>query len=230
MWGTTQQAALADRRDDSMSRPVPTEIFHFTHLDNLARVAQLGLRCDTQATDHQLLITECGEPSIKDKRRRRTVTVGGGGVVANYVPFYFAPCSPMLYSIQAGNVPSFNGDSHDLVYLASTVEGLVEQGVPLVFTDRNAVTAFARHTTDVDDLDTLVDWRLMRARYWANTLDDPDRKERRMAECLAHLHVPWTAIKQIAVFDDVRKVHVERILDSVAVPQPPIVVRPGYYF
>jgi O-acetyl-ADP-ribose deacetylase (regulator of RNase III) len=37
----------------------------------------------------------------------------------------------------------------------------------------------------------------MRERYWNNTPNDPDRKERRMAECLVHGHVPWATFTQI---------------------------------
>lgn len=167
---------------------------------------------------------------IKARRRGRRVLVEPGGVVADYVPFYFASRSPMLFSINAGGVPSFAGDSHDIVYLMSTVETLQSAGLSLVFTDRNAVLALARQSVQVADLDAMVDWKLMRATYWANTDDDPDRKERRMAECLAHRAVPWSAFTGVVVFDEVRAARVRQILDRVAVECPPIDVRPGFYF
>lgn len=153
-----------------------------------------------------------------------------GGVVADYVPFYFASRSPMLYSIHAGGVPSFTGDSHDIVYLMSTVEQLRSAGLSLVFTDRNAVLELALHSAQVSDLDTLVDWELMRATYWADTDADPDRKERRMAECLVHRSVPWSAVTSIAVFDEARRARTGQILDSLAVDNPPIRVSPKFYF
>lgn len=212
-----------------MPRPVPTTVAHFTHLDNLACIAVDGLRCDN-AAQAGLCVTEVGEPSIKSRRRQRRVRVEPGGVVADYVPFYFAPRSPMLYLIHAGGVPSFTGDSHDIVYLMSTVEELQAAGLSLVFTDRNAVLELARHSAQVSDLDTLVDWELMGARYWADTDDDPDRKERRMAECLVHRVVPWSAVTSIAVFDQARRARASRVLDKVAAESPPIDVRPGFYF
>ncbi|WP_409430090.1 DUF4433 domain-containing protein [Mycobacterium sp. SMC-16] len=212
-----------------MARPVPTTVAHFTHLDNLARIAVDGLRCDSVAREGHC-VTEVGEPSIKARRRERRVKVDPGGVVADYVPFYFASRSPMLFSIHAGGVPSFAGDSHDVVYLMSTVEKLQSEGLSLVFTDRNAVLEVAKHSAHVPDLDTLVDWELMRARYWADTDNDPDRKERRMAECLAHQAVPWSAFTGIAVFDEARKVRVGEILDTVGVDGPPISVIPKFYF
>lgn len=215
-----------------MPRPVPTTVAHCTHLDNLARIAVEGLRCDSAAGDG-LCITEVGEPSIKARRRERQVRVEPRGVVADYVPFYFASRSPMLFSIHVGGVPSFTGDSHDVIYLMSTIEDLQSAGLSLVFTDRNAVLELARHSAQLSDLDTLVDWKLMRATYWANTDDDPDRKERRMAECLAHHAVPWSAFTSIAVFDQARKARASQILDSVAIDRflrPPIDVRPEFYF
>ena len=45
------------------------------------------------------LTTEVGQPDIKLKRRHRVVPIDPGGVVADYVPFYFAARSPMLGSI-----------------------------------------------------------------------------------------------------------------------------------
>ena len=212
-----------------MVRPVPTTVAHFTHIDNLARIAVEGLRCDSDARDRHC-VTEVGEPSIKARRRGRRVKVEPGGAVADYVPFYFAPRSPMLYLINAGGVPSFTGDSHDVVYLMSTVEKLHAAGVLLVFTDRNAALEVAKHSPHMPDLDAFVDWELMRARYWENIDDDPDRKERRMAECLAHRAVPWSAFTAIAVFDEAREARTRQILDSVAVDGPPINVRPEFYF
>jgi hypothetical protein len=55
------------------------------------------------------------------------------------------------------------------------------------------VLELARRSAEESDLDALVDWELMRATYWADTDDDPDRKERRTAECLVHRAVPWVS-------------------------------------
>mgnify|MGYP000314156356 CR=1 FL=1 len=145
-----------------MPRPIPTYVAHFTHIDNLAGIAADGLVCD--AHEDGRLVTEAGEPSIKDRRRRRSVTAGPGGVVADYVPFYFAPRSPMMFSIDRGNVPTFTGTIHDLIYLVTKVETLLTSGHNLVFTDRNAALDTAKHSGDTACLDDLVDWDLMKAR------------------------------------------------------------------
>lgn len=79
------------------------------------------------------------------------------------------------------------------------MERLAELGLSLVFTDRNAVLGVAEFTADLNRLDGLIDWPLMNATIWRNTDDHPDRKERRMAECLVHQRVPWRGITQIIV-------------------------------
>jgi hypothetical protein len=178
-------------------RPVPTPLYHFTSIHHLDSIIERGLLCDNGAAAG-LLAVEVGNRGIKERRRRRAVPVGPRGVVADYVPFYFAPRSPMLYSIAMGNVPEYSGGMDPLVYLVTTADRLVELGLPMLFTDRNAVLETAYFTRDLADLDAVIDWSLMRARMWNNTSDEPDRRERRMAECLVHRQVPWRAITYVA--------------------------------
>lgn len=99
----------------------------------------------------------------------------------------------MLFAIESGGVAGYDGGTEDIVYVVSSVERLGEHGCPLVFTDRNAVLATTKFTEDQAELDSLVDWDLMSATMWRKTENDPDRPERRSAECLAHHKVPWSA-------------------------------------
>ncbi len=213
-----------------MPRPIPTVVCHFTHIDNLPSIVGNGLRPDSEVTVGSALQQEAGEPRIKAARRRRQVTIEPGGVVADYVPFYFKSRSPMMYSLSKGNVPSFGGDTHDLAYLLTDVETLLAAGLTVRFTDRNAKLAVAKFSTSIDDLNTLIDWAVMDAKFWSNTDEDPDRVERRMAECLVHGGVPWSAITRVAVFDSDRARRVQTILDSLGGEQPPVAVVPSAYF
>ncbi len=179
-------------------RPVPTPLYHFTSIHHLASIIEHGLLCDNSAAVG-LLAVEVGNRGIKERRRRQAVPVGPGGVVADYVPFYFAPRSPLLYVIAMGTVLEYTGGLDPLVYLVTTAERLADLGLSMLFTDRNAVLVPARFTPSLADLDTLIDWPLMRARMGNNTPSEPDRKERRMAECLVHRQVPWRAIEYVAV-------------------------------
>ncbi len=211
-----------------MSRPVPTPLAHFTPIHHLASIIERGLLCDTD-TAHGLLTVEVGNRGIKERRRRRAVPVGPRGVVADYVPFYFAPRSPILYSIAMGNVPEYTGGADPLVYLVTTADRLANLGLPILFTDRNAVLKTAHFTQNLSDLDTLIDWPLMGAAMWNNTPSEPDRMERRMAECLVHRQVPWRAIEYVATRTPARaaeaQVTLARFGQGIAVR-----TKPDWYF
>lgn len=202
---------------------------HFTRVEHLRQVANHGLVADRVATERGLLEIEVGNPGIKALRRAVTVKVPPGGYVGDYAPFYFAPRSPMLYSIYRGNVPTYTGGCADLVYLITTVETLLEAARPLVFTDRNAALSYAKHSRDVADLESMIDWQLMEQRIWRNTPDEPDRMERRMAECLVHEVVPWKCFLEIAVANGACASQAEAVLTRLSL-KPTISVRPEWYF
>ena len=81
-----------------------TRVFHFTHIDNLSTIVREGLHCDSTVKGSGLLQQEVSNQDIKSMRRAREVPIPPGGVVADYVPFYFAPRSPMMYAIHMRNV------------------------------------------------------------------------------------------------------------------------------
>lgn len=168
---------------------------------------------------------EVGDTGIKARRRRKTIS-GLGTAVGNCVPFYFAPRSPMLYRLwDRGR----GVDQASIVYLTTTVEALVESGHEWVVSDRNAVLDLARFTTDAADLDDHIDWPLMRGAMWNDTPSEPDRKERRMAECLVLESVPWQRIMSVGCQNDAVAQRVRGILGA-ARHQPLVNVRAGWYF
>lgn len=208
----------------------PRWLYHFTHVEHLATIVRDGLVADSAVHDG-LLRHEAGDRAIKDRRRRLPVPVGPGGTVADYVPFYFAPRSPMLYRIVKGGVSTFDGDQADLVYLCSTVERLSTLGLSVVVSDRNAAVRIAELSADeaVWRAPGFVDWDLMDARWWKNDEEHPDRMERRMAECLVHQRVPWEAILAVGTADENHAVSVRQALHEVLAPAK-VVVRPRWYF
>ena len=69
-------------------------IMHFTPVDNLRGVLQRGcLVADSVVQSLSIGIRECGDVSIKQRRRSMPVSVSPYGYVGDYVPFYFAPRS-----------------------------------------------------------------------------------------------------------------------------------------
>ena len=150
-------------------------------------------------------------------------------MVAEYVPFYFAARSPMLYVITKGQVPTYQAGQEDIVYLVTSVETVWQIGVPFVFTDRNAALDYARFDSDPSRLDDLIDWDLMEGRMWNDDPGHPDRKERRMAELLVHRRVPWDAVLRVGAFDTARRSRAEAILTRVS-ERTPVRVERGWYY
>ena len=183
-------------------------------------IARYGIFCDTDVGEADRLSTEVGQQGIKAKRRLRGVPIAPGGVVADYVPFYFAARSPMLGSIHKGHVSSYSGGQEEVVYLVTDVERVVEAGLEFVFTDRNAALDVARFENDPTRVGALIDWPLMEARMWNNTSEEPDRMERRMAEFLVHRHVAWDLILGVAAIDERRCRDAEAVLATVGVTIP----------
>lgn len=212
-----------------MSRPIPTTVVHFTHVDHLATVISHGLLADNAAQAEGLLTVEVGNQGIKEQRRRRAVPLGAGGEVADYVPFYFASRSPMMFAIERGNVPTYTDGCDNLIYLVTNVDRLVELGLAPLFTDRNAGLILATFSEDPRELDALIDWDLMRAKYWGNTDEEPDRRERRMAECLVHGRVPWDAFTEVVARTETCAASARDTLASLG-KSTPVAVRPSWYF
>lgn len=136
---------------------------------------------------------------------RRTRTIDRpGGVVANYVPFYFAPRSPMMNSIHHGNVATYQLSQAGLVWLVN---------------DRNARLSYAEFRGQDETLDH-VDWDLMRSRWWNNTTEFRTAKERRMAECLVHERVPWPAFQHVVTKKEATAVGLRAMLSAAGQATP----------
>ncbi len=213
-----------------MARPDPTWVYHFTRVEHLASIIEHGLVCDTRAHRPGLLTTEIGDLGIKEGRAHRQVPVGMGGVVADYVPFYYAPRSPMMYSISRGRVPTYQQGCDRLVYLVTSTQRLRELGLHVVGTDRHPLKRIARFATDDSDVTAMTDWALMRERHWSNTPEDPERRERRQAECLVHHGVPREGIVAVAARSEAILTEATRVLTTMGASWVRTSVRGGWYF
>jgi hypothetical protein len=198
-----------------------------THVQNLPSIIRTGcLYCDKQAQAHQARST--AYTNLKAKRAAKLVPVPPNGVIADYVPFYFAPRSPMLYAVHTGYVGTGLVQS-EIVYLVTTVDTIVQAGKSFVFTDRHPLSSSPRFCNNLNQLNHHVDWQVMQLLYWNDTPECPDRKSRRQAEFLVYQMVEWTLIEQIGVFNRERLAQVSKVLASAA-HQPPVQVRRDWYY
>jgi hypothetical protein len=167
-----------------------------------------------------------GHRNIKERRLRRKVPLGPGGVLADYVPFYFAPRSPMLYTINRGNVEGYTRGQTPIVHLVSTTEAVDAAGLSWVFTEGHAVMDYTDFFDDFANLNK-IDWPLMNSRYWNDTDADGDRCRRRQAEFLVHGFFPWELFSEIGVCNAAIETEVRGIVNGKT---PPVNVKQGWYY
>jgi len=201
-------------------------IYHFTHGKNLEAIVAAG---ELRASATAATTVDIADAKIKGGRKNRAVTCGPGGTVGDYVPFYFAPRSPMLFRIQQGGVEGVDGNPAGLVYFATTTERLDAAGLPWVSTDGNAAAAVTQFFDDPALLGEKVDWPLMGAVYWNNTAEDGDRVRRRGAECLVHRVVPLEVIDEIGVHNTASRKRAREILAAEG-RDLAVAVRRNWYF
>lgn len=174
-------------------------IYHITHFRNLQSIMECGcLWCDNERLRLQLTSQGIAHQHIKERRARKEVPVGPGGHLADYVPFYFAPRSPMLFAIHKGIVEGYNGGQEAVLHLVSSALAVNQKSLAFVFTDGHAEVAISTYYNSLKHLNR-IDWDVMNAQQWANTQDDQDRKRRRQAEFLVHRCFPLSLITGIGV-------------------------------
>lgn len=202
-------------------------VCHITHISNLSDILTAGgLWCDAKTQERGVCRQGIAHDHIKARRAKRKVTVGVGGVLCDYVPFYFWYHSPMLYAIHTGFIAGYEGGQSNIIYLVSDVDRVQNALLPFCFTNGHADMAFSQYFTDRADF-ALLDWETIKAKQWADTVQDNDRTRRKQAEFLVHDFLPWHCIKEIGVFnDDVA----EQVRAAVSEQDTPVRVRRNWYY
>ncbi len=205
------------------------DIYHITHVKNITSIlGQGGLYCDNTVSEKVLNPKTIAYVNLKSRRAVTPVPIGPKGTLSDYVPFYFAPRSPMLYVISRGGVPGYTDGQEQVVYLVSSTELIQQNNLPFVFTDGHASVAFSQFFDNLTNLNR-VDWKIMRETYWRDTVKDGDRSRRRNAEFLVYQFVSWALIQEISVMST----QIARVIDTMigAVnPRPNVVIRRNWYY
>jgi hypothetical protein len=178
--------------------------------------------------ERKLAYVSIAHQHIKERRAHKPVPCAPGGTLADYVPFYFAPRSPMLYVINKGGVEGYTSGQRPIVHLVSSAEAVQAAGLPFAFTDGHAEMDISRFFTDLGDLEH-VDWAIMSSRYWNDTLADGDRKRRRQAEFLVRRFFPMGLIERVGVINQSMAQSVSALFAPLA-HIPPISAEPAWYY
>lgn len=209
--------------------PEKALIFRITHITNVPWILDNGLHCqNSEIRDPNF--RQIGNLDLIAKRPHRVVPIPPGGMLSDYIPFYFTPCSPMLYNIKTGYQGVEQLPMSEIVVLVSSLHRVRECGAAFVFTDRHAYlqTATPSFSSRLEDLQGL-DWASLRARDFRRSPDDPGKIERYQAEALVHRQLPVGALAGLACYRTAQRDTLEAEIMQRGL-ELKVVTRPGWFF
>lgn len=160
-----------------------------------------------------------GMRSLIADRHEYPVPIDGAGMLGEYVPFYFAGHSPMLYLIRDGKSGVKQRLQNDIVYFVCKFEKIKQENLPFLFTDRNTKIAVANYYQNEDDFDKL-DWGSIKTQNWASDNTNLARRDLKQAEFLIHKEVPVSCIHGIVVKTSERKIYFDEMIINLGLSIP----------
>jgi hypothetical protein len=195
-----------------------------THIENIPHILQHGIT-HLSSSHANPDFTPIGDTTLISSRS--DYILDNGRRLGEYIPFYFATRTPMLYVIQNGyNLVAPTAPEH-IVYLVCSVQKIIELNLDFVFTDGHAIDSFSRQFTraDIDNIDNILDWEAINAKYW-NIENDLDLKRRKEAEFLVSGDITTDAILGYLVYNQAAK---ERML-IFGVAEKNVYIKSEFYF
>lgn len=203
-------------------RPDQTLIYHITDIENLPGIlAGGGLRSDAAMAQHSPAVIGYGH--IKQRRMTEIqVDCCGGRFVGEFVPFYFCPRSPMLYTVNRGNTGRAPGCQRTIVHLVSTLAAGIGQHRPWAISDGNAGAFHASFSSDLAAL-TELDWPAIRATQWQG------RTHQKSAEFLLADFFDWPAFHAVGCHNEEMAQQVQNML-AIHAHRPVVSVESNWYY
>jgi hypothetical protein len=190
-------------------------LWRITHIQNIPWILANGLHAPNSAEYSPDWVT-IGNLDLIDRRGHRSVPIFPGGVLNDYVPFYFTPFSPMLYNIYTGRGGVRHFPNKDIVILVSSMERISALGLPFVFTDRHAYTVTANFYNRLEHLDQ-IDWLLLQRRNFQRDSDDPEKVERYQAEAMVRGQVPIHALLGVVCYTEHAQEELQTQVDRLGI-------------
>jgi len=186
-------------------------------INNLKIILQEGLYCKSAARRTENFVT-IGSQDVITRRDSVIVKCYRDTMVSDYVPFYFSVRTPMLYNIITGHgVPSVAQE--DIIYICCKLTDLSTKDFKFCYTDGNAAVAISKFYTNLNEIETNLDWHSIQTTDFRddNSDGDEDRIRKKHSEFLAKGHVPAKYIKKIVVINETKAKEVKAILDSLKI-------------
>lgn len=207
--------------------PEKALIWRIVHRDNLPWILNNGLHCGNSAVKAPGWIS-IGNPELIDKRAHHPVQLPPGGLLNDYIPFYFTPFSPMLRNIHTGWGGIQKRENEEIVILVSSLHHINGLGLPFLFTDSHAYYQWADYYSDLAYLGK-IDWTLLQRRDFKRDPEDPAKFERYQAEALIHQHLPVNGLLGIVCYTERLKQSIEQEVQARNLNLS-VYTRTGWYF
>ncbi|SNR63116.1 protein of unknown function [Methylobacillus rhizosphaerae] len=178
--------------------PEKAHIFRITHKDNIPWILRNGLYCSTAGVQDPNFVP-IGNPSLIVSRTTRQLSLPPGGALADYVPFYFTPYSPMFLNILSGRNGLTRRSQEEICILISSLGTIKKNGLQFMFSDRHAKLDLANFSNRFEDLG-MISWDDLQNRDFKRNPEFPEKFERYQAEALVHRHVPIKCIDTIVTY------------------------------
>jgi len=202
--------------------PAKVLIYHITDIDNLAGIiAEGGMHSDTVMAKRNPSVI--GYTHIKQRRLTQIqVPCCGGRFVGQFVPFYFCPRSPMLFTINKGNTGRPPGCQTRILHLVSTLDLAINSGTEWAVSDGNAG---AFHTSFYNTLAAVgnLDWKAIQATNWQGI------SHQKQAELLVADFFAWTGFVGIGCHNQGAAQQVVKIIENQS-HKPKIAVKSDWYY
>lgn len=202
-------------------------IWRIVHRDNLPWMLINGLHCRSSEVRDPNYVS-IGNPDLISKRATRSVPLPPGGVLNDYVPFYFTPFSPMLRNINTGWGGIRKRPNEEILILVSSLHHVAARNRSYLFTDGHAYPPQTNYYSNLADLDK-IDWSILQARNFKRDPEDPAKFERYQAEALVHQHLPISDLLGIVCYTEEMKANIEHQLAAHRLEMP-VYARTGWYF
>ncbi len=209
--------------------PERSLIFRITHISNLPWTLTHGTHCsNTEIRDPGF--RSIGNPDLISKRARRPVPIAPGGMLCDYVPFYFTPRTPMMLNIKTGRNGVEERPLSQIAILVASLRKIAESGLRFVYTDSHAYSPAAQYSSDLGDLESLINWRLLQSSDFRRNPENPLSFDQYQAEALIHQCLPAANLLAVAVNSQASSDQLADVVkQSELDPKFKLLVKPDWY-
>ena len=188
------------------------EVYRMIHCENLDSILHYGIHKENPSNSNEYV--NIGSPSIISYRSRVPVKCFPGTMVNDYIPFYFAVKTPMLYKIKTGHGVS-QLPQDEIIYLVCNFKDIADSQSQWCYTDGNAASSISEFYNSLDQIEKL-DWKSIESEDWSdnNRDGDNDRMRKKHSEFLVKDHVAAKWIKRIVVLTESRMRFVENLVNK----------------